>query len=110
MLCIEIYEFNGTWCFTDQERELVHEPFVSGIPEIINTVLKNNSLYEDGKNYRVLFAEQEFPQCHGVLNQTRKEFSGAWYDWNDQEGWLCPATLAFFDHFPEKIYFRFEKL
>jgi hypothetical protein len=64
MLSIEIYQFNGTWCFTDLERKLVHEPFVLGIPEIINTVLENNSLYEDGKNYRVLFADQEFPKSH----------------------------------------------
>lgn len=110
MLCIEIYKFNGTWCFTDVQRELVHEPFVLGIPEIINTVLKENELYEEDKNYRVLFAEQEFPQCHGALTQTREEFNGAWYEWNNQEGWLCPATLAFFDYFPDNIYFRFEKL
>jgi hypothetical protein len=98
MLSIEIYQFNGTWCFTDLERKLVHEPFVLGIPEIINTVLQNNSLYEDGKNYRVLFADQEFPKSHGA------------YQWNDEEGWLCPATLAFFDDFPSEIHFRFEKL
>ena len=110
MLTIEIYQFNGTWCFTDLKRQLVHEPFVLGIPEIINTVLETNSLYEEGKNYRILFAEQEFPQTHGVLNQVREEFNGAWYEWNGEEGWLCPATLAFFEYFPAQIYFRFEKL
>jgi len=40
MLCIEIYKFNGTWCFTDTERELLHEPFVLGIPDIINSALE----------------------------------------------------------------------
>ena len=110
MLSIEIYQFNGTWCFTDLERKLVHEPFVLGIPEIINTVLENNSLYEDGKNYRVLFADQEFPKSHGALTRVRDEFNGAWYQWYDEEGWLCPATLAFFDDFPSEIHFRFEKL
>lgn len=110
MLCIEIYKFNGTWCFTDHKRELVHEPFVLGVPEIIDAVLHETSLYKENKNYRILFSEEEFPCSHGALTQVREEFNGAWYERNGQEGWLCPATLAFFPHFPEKIYFRFEAL
>lgn len=110
MLSIEIYKFNGTWCFTDKERELLHEPFVLGVPEIINTALKEQNLYEEGKNYRILFAEQEFPLAHGVLKQVQDAFGGSWYAWNKLEGWLCPATLAFFHDFPKEIHFRLEKL
>jgi hypothetical protein len=110
MLCIEIYKFNGTWCFTDKDRELLHEPFVLGIPEIINKALEDQNMYEDNKNYRILFAAREFPACHGVLMRQNEEMGGAWYSCNAQTGWLCPATLKFFDDFPESIYFKLEKL
>lgn len=110
MLTIEIYKHSKTWCFTDEQRDLLHEPFVLGIPEIINTVLNDNKLYEEDTNYRILFADQDFPMSHGVLNKIRAESGGAWYKYNDQEGWLCPATLAFFADFPEQIHFRLEKV
>jgi len=110
MLCIEIYRFNGTWCFTDAERNLLHEPFVLGIPEIIDRALEEQKLTEEGKNYRILFAAQEFPSSHGALTRQNEEFGGSWYSWNEQEGWLCPATLKFFCEFPDTIYFKLEKL
>jgi len=86
MLCIEIYKFNGTWCFTDKDRELLHEPFVLGIPEIINKALEDQNIYEDNKNYRILFAAREFPACHGVLMRQNEEMGGAWYSCNAQTG------------------------
>ena len=110
MLCVEIYKFNGTWCFTDTKRELLNEPFVLGIPEIINSVLEEQKLVEKGKNYRILFSAQEFPTYHGALARQNEEMGGAWYAWNEQKGWLCPATLKFFCDFPETIYFKIEKL
>jgi len=110
MLCIEIFKFNGTWCFTDEKRELLNEPFVLGVPEIIDAVLKQQELYVKDKNYRILFADQEFPLHHGMLEKTQYDSGGFWYKWGDMKGWLCPATLAFFKEFPKEIYFRLEKV
>ena len=35
---------NGVWAFDDPTTGLVREPFVSGIPEIIETTLQNNGI------------------------------------------------------------------
>ena len=47
--------------------------------------------------------------CNSLMRQN-EEMGGAWYSCNAQTGWLCPATLKFFDDFPESIYFKLEKL
>lgn len=121
MLTIEIYRHNGTWCFTDEVRGLTHEPFVLGIPEIIDTVLKSQRGGPLHTSYRVLFSANPFPKAYGHLEIQNKEHGGAWYALRSAEneletedvaqiGWLCPATLKFFDAFPERIYVKTENL
>ena len=39
LMCIEPYWSMGTWVFDDKEAGLVKEPFVAGIPEIINEIM-----------------------------------------------------------------------
>lgn len=108
MLCIEIYKLHGIWCFSDEKRELVDEPFILGMTELITAALKHTNLYEFNKKYRILFSGYDFPFNNGYLNKLGEERGGAWYEWNENKGWLCPATLKFFEQFPEKIYFKLE--
>ena len=40
-MIIHPYLFNGVWVFDDESTGLVREPFVSGIPEMINKLVYN---------------------------------------------------------------------
>lgn len=110
MITIEIYRHAGTWCFTDEARGLLHEPFVLGIPKMIDKLIEN---IEDQKNkttYAITFSERQFPTCSTRLTKLEEEHGGAWYELNSESntterGWLCPATLKFFSNFPDEIYF-----
>jgi hypothetical protein len=113
MLSIQIYRHAGTWCFTDEARGLLHEPFVLGIPQIIDNLISKNFNNEQIEEYSILFSSNEFPQCLNKLQKVNEEYGGAWYELikeekseTEQKGWLCPATLKFFSTFPEVIYFN----
>ena len=41
IMVIAPYWFEGTWVFDDPEVSLVREPFVSGVPEMINELVEN---------------------------------------------------------------------
>jgi len=117
---IEIYRHAGTWCFTDLDRGLVHEPFVLGIPEFIDTILKIYDLETEEQNYRVIFSQNSFPTHQGFLSFDSPDHEGAWYSMTvladnkkldeTSQGWLCPATLKFFETFPNSIYFKLEPI
>lgn len=120
MMVLEIYKHNGLWCFTDKERDLFHEPFVLGMSEIITAVIKDFQLGSDENNYRIIFSSSKFPQYQGHLYSQYPEHGGNWYclttvlesepSQDDLKGWLCPATLKFFEMFPKAIYFKVESI
>lgn len=119
MYVIEIYRHATTWCFTDNVRGLVHEPFVLGIPEIIDKVLEDNNIVSDQP--KILFSAKPFPKHQGYLHYKKFEDGGVWYTLfstvNEEKkyinenltGWLCPATLKYFPVHPEYIYFKLDK-
>ena len=41
ILVIKPYWHLGTWVFDDPATDLVQEPFVSGVPEMINDLVKD---------------------------------------------------------------------
>lgn len=105
------YKLHDTWAFDDEAHGLVAEPFVLGIPIIINEFLKK--LKVSGEKLKFTFSKNEFPGYQSFLTKEREDFGGAWYrseDPNLNSGWLCPATLLYFSDFPEKIYFKVEAL
>ena len=102
------YKENGVWRFNDSLKELTGEPFVGETNKIIDQMI-NDSLYVNNEEKVVFyFADRDFPGAEFVLNKTIYELGGAWYKWGNSEdaleGWLCSATLKYFERFPEKIY------
>jgi len=53
------YRHASTWVFDDPRVGLSQEPFVSGIPEMIDTLVGNIPNAEKG--FRLLFASAPFP-------------------------------------------------
>lgn len=104
---------NGVWAFDDPATGLVREPFVSGIPEIIETTLQNNgiSVQEAAKGFNMFFAATPFPGVQATLTWLHEEGGGNWYRCEEtkQEGWLCPALFKYFAQAPKTIYVKCER-
>ncbi len=106
ILVIHPYKNHGVWVFDDPETGLVKEPFVAGMPEIIETILR----HKVGKGISactIIFSATPFPQFQGYLSRLQPEHGGTWYSYGDQEGWLCAALFKYFKEAPERIYFQF---
>lgn len=104
------YRHNQTWVFDDERMGLVQEPFVSGVPEMIEVLIRDIPNVDEG--FKLLFSASSFPGYQAELTWLRKEYNGNWYSWsrNNLEGWLCPALFKYFNQPPEKIYCQAESL
>jgi hypothetical protein len=104
------YRYASTWAFDDAAAGLKAEPFVSGIPQMIDTLVAPIPNAEHG--FRLLFSSEPFPGFQVELRKTRTEYGGVWYRWagEDAEGWLCPALFRYFETPPPALYARAEPL
>ena len=103
MMIIKIYKHCGTGAFTDKSKELAHEPFVCGIPEIIDLFISNHG-DKTRETHKITFSDQNFPGAQGMLTKTHSEHSGTWYSYGKKEGWLSPTVFKYFPKHPSEIY------
>lgn len=98
----------GTWVFDDPNVDLSQEPFVSGVPEILNFLVKDIPDVRSG--FRLLFSADPFPGFQKRLAWQREEFGGNWYACDDPplEGWLGPALSRYFDSAPRELFVKAE--
>lgn len=110
ILVISPYWDHGTWVFDDPARGLEREPFVAGVPEMINELVKGIPNARNG--FRLLFSAGPFPGYQKEFSLTRPEHGGNWYRCEEpaMEGWLCPALFKYFEAAPKKLYARAEAL
>lgn len=103
---ISPYLYQGEWVFDDVRAGLVKEPFVEGIPEMIDELVADIPDAKDG--FILYFSDQPMPETGVVLTWKRKEYDGNWY-WAEayqKEGWLCPALFHYYDEAPQNIYVK----
>lgn len=103
--CIMPYREYGTWVFDDPRVGLVKEPFVLGIPEMIDEMVKD--IPNASKGFSMCFSLMEPPvENHFHVKLMAEEHGGGWYrDVKTRKaGWLCPATLNYFPAFPKEMY------
>lgn len=102
------YVENGIWKFDDEKRSLKSEPFVGTTNDIISTLIDESIFIDKTKEVSIFFAEEDFPGAEYVLTADGEDGNGMWYRWGDHRkplrGWLCPATLKFFESFPKRIF------
>ena len=106
IMTLHPYKHNGMWVFDDEARGLVKEPFVCGIPEMIDVMVKD--IPKAKKGFNLIISATAFPDNQGFLTLSYpQEGGGHWYVWEkkDLTGWLCPALLKFFSTAPATIYF-----
>ena len=110
ILVIAPYEHAGTWVFDDPAVGLVKEPFVAGVPEMIDDLVKD--IPDATTGFRLLFSAQPFPGHQRVLTWSRSDGTGNYYKIDDppMEGWICPALFKYYDTPPEKIYVKAEPI
>jgi hypothetical protein len=110
ILTIQPYRHAGTWVFDDPTVGLVKEPFVAGVPEIIDEMVARIPGAERG--FRMLFSAGPFPGAQATMEWVREEADGNWYRWTERgtEGWLCPALFKYFEQAPPRLYVRAEPL
>lgn len=110
MMVIFPYRYEHTWVFDDDRVGLVREPFVSGVPEMIDILVQDIPNAEKG--FKLLFSANPFPGYQAELVWLREEYGGNWYFWQEKniEGWLCPALFKYFSETPQKVYCKAENL
>lgn len=106
---IRPYKYQGMWVFDDERVGLVKEPFVMGIPAIIERIVAH--LPEPEKGFTVLFNDTGLPQADVVLEKTKPDSGGTWYRCTEtgMEGWLCPALFKYYPEAPDKIWVKVEE-
>ena len=108
IMTIQPYRHNGTWVFDDLTAGLVQEPFVAGVPEMIDFLVSDIPNSESG--FRMLFSAREFPGYQHKLTWDREESGGNYYKLKDpnMEGWICPAMFKYFESAPPELYVKAE--
>jgi len=105
---IQPYWYMDTWVFDDESVGLDKEPFVQGIPEMIDRLVQDIPNARNG--FMLLFSSQPFAGYQVELTRVREEYGGCWYKAKDEgaEGWLCPALFRYFESAPESLYIKAE--
>lgn len=110
IMVIAPYRHAGTWVFDDPAARLVREPFVAGVPEMIDALVKDVPGAPDG--FRLLFSAQPFPGYQKKLTWLRGDQRGNYYQMDDppMEGWICPALFRYYKAAPDALYVKAEPM
>lgn len=103
---IRPYRWQNMWVFDDERVGLCKEPFVMGIPEIINKAVAH--LHDPEKGFTVLFNNTGLPAADVVLTRLNTDAGGTWYEQEEtgMKGWLCPALFKYYPKAPKKLYVK----
>lgn len=108
---IRPYRWEGLWVFDDPAKGLDKEPFIEGMPEIIEYGCSRKGIEKPERGFTVYFSAQRMPGVDYVLKLVGPEESGHIYELEgtEMQGWLCPALMKYFDEPPEHIYIKLAK-
>ncbi len=108
LIVVAPYRHAGTWVFDDPSAKLVREPFVAGVPEMIDVLVKDIPGATNG--FRLLFSAQPFPGYQKKLKWLRGDMGGNYYrmDEPSMEGWICPAMFRYYQTAPKELFVKAE--
>lgn len=103
------YSYKGAWVFDDSATGLVKEPFICGMSEIINVLVKDIPNANSG--FKLLVSATPFPGFGAKLDWSLADYGGNWYCWHEKEmaGWLCPALYKYFSEAPKELFLKAEE-
>ncbi len=110
IIVIAPYWYSGTWVFDDPSAGLKREPFVAGVPEMIDVLVKEIPDARDG--FRLLISARPFPGYQKKLDWLRGDQGGNFYRLEDppMEGWICPAMFRYYKTAPPNLYVKAETI
>ena len=110
IMVIAPYRYKGTWVFDDPRFGLVREPFVAGVPAMIDALVAD--IPDADKGFRLTFSANPFPEFEKKLTWLRGDLQGNYYKLDDppMEGWICPAMFKYYDKPPAEVYVKAEPL
>jgi hypothetical protein len=110
LIVIKPYWFEGTWVFDDDSVGLRREPFIKGVPEMIDELVKD--IPDSRQGFRLTCSEHEFPGYQRKLIWVRAENGGNFYRIENPnlQGWLCPAMFRYFSQTPRTLYVEAEAI
>jgi len=108
LMVIAPYRHAGTWVFDDPNAGLKREPFVAGVPEMIDVLVQDIPGATNG--FRLLFSAQPFPGYQKKLTWLRGDMGGNYYKMEEpaMEGWFCPAMFRYYKTAPKELYVKAE--
>ena len=108
LLVIAPYRHAGTWVFDDPKAGLVREPFVAGVPEMIDVLVQDIPGATNG--FRLLFSARPFPGYQKKLTWLRGDMGGNYYRMEEpaMEGWICPAMFRYYEVAPKELSVKAE--
>lgn len=106
---IRPYRWQNMWVFDDERVGLVKEPFVMGIPEIIDKAVEH--LPNASAGFTVLFNNTGLPGADVILKKLNIDSGGTWYEQEDtgMKGWLCPALFKYYPEAPERLFIKIQE-
>lgn len=110
IVTIRPYCNHGTWMFDDETVGLKGEALVAGIPEIIGRACGIAQVKNPKDGFILQFSGEYFPHNTGKLDWLKGDRSGNWYQFQELQGWLCPALFRYFVDAPKEIYFKVSSL
>ena len=114
IMVLKPYKWEGMWVFDDDRTGLVREPFVAGVPEILEALLEEQGipLEEAEKGFRLIFSALPFPGHQLSAKRIEEEGGGMWYEESEGKarGCLCPALFRYFANAPDNLYVRVERM
>ena len=110
IMVIAPYRYQGTWVFDNVQAGLVREPFVAGVPEMIDALVAD--IPDADKGFRLTFSAKPFPAFGKKLTWLRGDMTGNYYKTDDppMEGWICPAMFRYYEQAPPELYVKAEPL
>ncbi|MFO0790649.1 MAG: DUF6717 family protein [Pirellulales bacterium] len=106
ILVIAPYQYNGTWVFDDPQVGLAREPFVAGVPQMIDVLVAD--IPDAAKGFRLTVSANPFPDYEKKLTWVRGDKGGNYFKLDDppMEGWLCPALFRYYKKAPPELYVK----
>jgi hypothetical protein len=108
IMVVAPYWYKGTWVFDDPAVGLRREPFVAGVPEMIDVLVKD--IPDSREGFRLLFSAHPFPGYQKKLSWLRGDSGGNYYRLDEPplEGWICPAMFKYYKSAPTALYVKAE--
>ena len=100
-----IHKMGNEWFMDDVTKEIVNEPLICGMPEIIEHIVGR-----DIHCFAATFSNTT-SEDQQVLLRREPENGGYWYELKgaSMRGWLCPVLFRYFDEAPLNLYVSWHK-